>query len=114
MMNAESLRHVLKDASDDLPMNFYAGSVMFGYDRVVPGLSYQRTLVQPDEIEKEVQAYQTYVDSFSRENAMKRPIAYSIFPNGGNFDFTNLDRWYERDAGERLGAYTLYRLKLRD
>jgi hypothetical protein len=29
-----------------------------------------------------------------------------------NFDFTNLDRWSERDAGERLGDYLLYRLKL--
>lgn len=113
MMNPESLRHVLKDESDDLPMNFYARSVMFGYDRVVPGLSYERTLIQPDEIEKEVQAYQTYMDSFSRERAMKRPIAYSIFPNGVNVDFTNLDRWYERDTGERIGDYTLHRLKLR-
>ena len=52
--------------------------------------------------------------SFSREGALKRPIAYAIIPVEGNFDFTNLDRWYERDSGERFGIYTLYRLKLRD
>jgi hypothetical protein len=28
-------------------------------------------------------------------------------------DLSNLDRWYERDAGERVGLLTLYRVKLR-
>jgi hypothetical protein len=37
-----------------------------------------------------------------------------VVPTDGNFDFANLDRWYERDAGERVEAYTLYRLKLRN
>jgi len=28
-------------------------------------------------------------------------------------DFSRIDRWYERDAGERAGAYVIYRVKLR-
>jgi hypothetical protein len=27
---------------------------------------------------------------------------------------SHLDRWYARDAGERVGHYNLYRLKLRN
>jgi hypothetical protein len=29
-------------------------------------------------------------------------------------NLSNLDRWYERDRGERIGNYTLYRVSLRD
>ena len=50
---------------------------------------------------------------FSRDQVLKRPITYAVIPAGTNFDFENVDRWYERDNGERVGAYTLYRLKLR-
>ena len=113
-VDAESLRNALKDTSDDLEMNFYARSAMFGYERVIPGLSYQFQPIQPDEIEREVQAYKVYANSFSREEALKRPITYAVIPVEGNFDFANLDRWYERDAGERVGDYTLFRLKLRN
>lgn len=88
-------------------------SLIFGPARIFPELSSQFHPVQPDEIEREVRAFQTYVNSFSREEASKRPLAYAVVSTAENFDFTNLDRWYERDVGERVGAYTLYRLKLR-
>lgn len=29
------------------------------------------------------------------------------------YDLSNLDRWYERDAGERIGSSILYRVRLR-
>jgi hypothetical protein len=32
----------------------------------------------------------------------------------GEPDYANLDRWYQRDAGERIGGFVLYRLKLRE
>src|SRR5262249_55961501 len=89
-------------------------NVVFGHARIFPGLSSQFAPVESREVEREVQLYQSFVSSFSREEAMKRPIAYAIIPSAGNFDFSNLDRWYERDTGERVGDYTLYRLKLRD
>jgi len=112
--DAESLRNALKDTTADLEMNYYARSVIFGHERVLPVLSYQFQPIQPDEIEREVQLYQSYINSFSREEALKRSITYAVIPAEGNVDFSNLDRWYERDQGERVGAYTLYRLKLRD
>jgi hypothetical protein len=91
-----------------------ARATIFGYERTAPALTPQFEPVQEDEVEREVQAYQGYANSFSREEALKRLITYAVVPNRTNFDFTNLDRWYERDAGERVGDYTLYRLKFRD
>lgn len=113
-VRSETLRKALNGMPDDPRMGTYARSVIFGHERVTPALSLHFKPIQQNEIEQEVLAYQAYANSFSREEAAKRPITYAIVPVEGNFDFTNLDRWYERDAGERVGAYTLYRLKLRD
>lgn len=41
-------------------------------------------------------------------------VTYAVILVDSNFDFTNLDRWYERDAGERVGSYILYHVKPRD
>jgi hypothetical protein len=112
-VDAKLFADALRDASADSEMNFYARSAMFGYDRVIAGLSYQFRPVRPDEIDREVQNYQTYITSFSRDESLKRQLTYALIPAESNFDFTNLDRWYERDAGERVGDYVLYRLKLR-
>lgn len=107
-----TLRQVLNGMPNDL--GIYARSVIFGHERVTPALSLHFQPIQPDEIEHEVRAYEAYANSFSREEAVSRPIAYAVIPADSNFDFANLDRWYERDAGERGGAYILYRLKLRN
>ena len=89
-------------------------TVIFGHDRVFQHLSPEFKPIQEGEVESEVENYALYTKSFSREEALKRPITYAVVPVDRDFDFTNLDRWYERDLGERVGDYTLYRLKLRD
>ncbi|HYR75685.1 MAG TPA: hypothetical protein VEM96_07555 [Pyrinomonadaceae bacterium] len=89
-------------------------TAIFGYERTSPALTPQFKPIQQDEIEREVQAYQTYANSFSRAEALKRSLTYAVIPSERSFNFANLDRWYERDAGERVGDYTLYRLKLRN
>jgi hypothetical protein len=109
-----ALREVLNGKLDDPSMGYYARSAVFGHDRVVPALSANFKPIQPPEIEQEIRAYQTYANSFSRSEALKRPLNYAIVGDDGKFDFTNLDHWYERDTGEHIGAYTLYHLKLRD
>jgi hypothetical protein len=113
-VSAASLRNNLEDKSNDLALNFYTRSVMFSYDRVIPGLAYEFRPIQQDEIEDHVKAYEAFEDSFSRAQVQKRPVTYAIIPTGSNFDFSNLDLWYERDAGELVGNYSLYRLKVRN
>jgi hypothetical protein len=112
--DTESLREALKGTPDDPSMNYYARAAVFGHERIVPALSFHFKPIQPDEIDEEVRAYQAFASSFSRGEALKRPIAYAVTPADGKFDPANLDRWYERDSGERWGAYTLYRLRLRN
>jgi hypothetical protein len=91
-----------------------ARSFLFGHERVFPALTADFKPIEPEEIEREVDAYQLYANTFSREEVLHRPIAYAVIPADKTFDFTNLDRWYEHDRGERVGAYVLYRLKLRN
>jgi len=64
-----------------------------------------------EEIEEAVRAYQAYVESFAREKVLLYPLSYVI--TKGEADLSHVDCWYERDPGERLGDYSLYRLKLR-
>jgi len=114
-VEAEALRKGLSGPPDGTHDELTSvRSVVFGHARLFPGLNSQFKPVQPEEIEHAVKSYEAYTNSFSREEALKRPITYAVVPANGNFDLSNLDRWYERDAGERVGDYTLYRLKLRD
>jgi hypothetical protein len=94
-------------------MDSSARSLIFGHERVTPALTVDFKPIVASEIENEVQAYEQFTKSFSRDEVLKRPVSYAVIPDESNFDFTNLDRWYERDAGARVEGYTLYRVKLR-
>ena len=109
-----ALRQALHGNPDDPAMNYYARAVLFGHERIVPALAAEFKPIQDDEIENEIRAYQTYASNFSRADALKRPLTYVITEADGNFDFANIDRWYDRDRGERVGKYVLYRVKLKD
>lgn len=94
-------------------MNYYAPSAVFAHERILPMLRFDFKPIRQDEIEEEVRAYQTYVDSFSRERAWQQPLTYVVTRVEHEPDLSHIDRWYQRDAGERVGAYNLYRVKLR-
>jgi hypothetical protein len=113
MTDPAVLREGLEGESRYATMESYARIVVFGSERVSPVLSNNFRPIQSDEIEREVQTYVAFLQSFSKEEAQAHTIAYAVIPADGAFDFTNLDHWYERDAGERWGDYVLYRLKPR-
>jgi hypothetical protein len=54
------------------------------------------------------------VEGFSREHASNPRLSYLVTPIGEEPSLANLDRWYERDAGERIGEFMFYRVRLRD
>jgi hypothetical protein len=95
-------------------MNFYAPSVIFGDERFIPALGFNSRPIQQEEIEQEVRAYRAFANSFSRANVLVHPLAYLVTRVEGEPDLSHLDRWYERDAGERVGDYNLFRLRLRN
>jgi hypothetical protein len=66
------------------------------------------------EIEAELKRYADFVDSFSRETARKHRLRYSVTAIESNFDFSYIDRWYDRSRGEQVGDAMLYTLTLRE
>ena len=85
----------------------------FGHERVIPDLAVKVTPISPDEIAAKVSEYEAYRASFTRELAAQHVISYLIVPVTNGLDFSNLDRWYERDEGEVVGNYRLHRVRLR-
>ncbi len=112
-VDGSALRKPFEGTARDVGLK-YARAAIFGHERIIPGLNLHFEPIKEEEIEQAIRDYQSYVDSFSREEAAKRPLAYAVLLAEDKFDFTNLDRWYERDAGERVGDYVLYRLRLRE
>jgi hypothetical protein len=94
------------------PMSVLAAAA-FGHDRVIPDLSVRAKPITSEEIAREVADYQAYVASFTRERASQHYLSYVIAPVDGGLDLSNLDRWYERDQGEEVGNYKVYRVQLR-
>ena len=94
------------------PMSTFAAAT-FGHERVIPDLAVQVTPISAEEIAQKVAEYDQYRSTFTRELASQHVISYLIVPAAKEPDLTNLDRWYERDAGEVVGDYRLYRTRLR-
>jgi hypothetical protein len=111
-VNGERLRELLNDRSADTFMNYYARSAIFGLPRVSPNLTFNFKPIQNAEIEDQVRNYETYVASFNREAALKHPLGYLVIRRDAAFDFSLIDRWYQRAAAEHYGPYDLYRLSL--
>jgi hypothetical protein len=93
--------------------NFVVVIALFGWGRNHDRLTVNAVPLTAEEIVTEVNAYAQYINSFDRAHAAHPSLAYVVTDADAPFDFSNLDRWYERDAGERLGNFMLYRLKLR-
>ncbi len=88
-------------------------TAVFGPARILNGLDATRAPITPADIAHETRAYAAYIASFTRERAAHTPLSYVVAAAPGQTDLGNIDRWYERDAGERVGNHTIYRVKLR-
>jgi hypothetical protein len=86
---------------------------LFGWERNVAVEMTDVDPVSADEVEHERQIYADYIASFNRERAGEPLLSYLVTPSQGGPSLSNLDRWYERDAGEKVGGYTIYHLSLR-
>ena len=87
---------------------------LFGSERVVPGLVHDFRPITREDIQQERRRYAEFYNNFTHEHAMHPALKFVVVPDGPSLpNFGNLDRWYERDGGERVGAFTIYRVKLR-
>jgi hypothetical protein len=103
----------LSAQTEDFFMGHYARIAIFGHERVVPLLSSTFHPIRQEEIDEEGKLYRAYLDSFSRERILTRPLTYVVTKSEPEPNLSQIDRWYERDKGERHGDYTLYRVALR-
>ena len=92
--------------------NFIAITALFGYERYFPLLTNDFKLVSRDEIREKVRLYADYIATFNRQRAAHAPLSYVVTTTATPMNLSNLDRWYQRDAGERIGPFTLYQVKL--
>ncbi len=86
---------------------------LFGWGRHTNRLSSEAKPLNYGEIAEEARKYGEYRKNFSLKEAANPTLSYIVVPQDLTTDFTNLDIWYERGAGENLGAYTLYQVKLK-
>ncbi len=94
------------------PMSTF-GAAAFGHERVILYLSVDPKPITKEEIAREMANYQAYNSSFTRERASQHVLSYLIVPVDGGVNLSNVDRWYQRDQGEQVGNFTLYRVQLR-
>ena len=87
---------------------------LFGWDRFNARLSVNSRPLTAREIEEEVVTYDNYYKNFSYEQASRPAISLAVVPNDLNLDLSNLERWYQLDAGEKFGSYTLYKVKIKE
>jgi hypothetical protein len=86
---------------------------IFGWERANPKLTVNYQPVTEAELAAAACDYADYIAHFDRTRATRPVLAYMLRAADQQIDFAHLDRWYERDTGERTGPYLLYRLKLR-
>lgn len=97
-----------------LKNDFVSQIALFGWGRHTDRLSFDSKPLTIGEVNAEVANYWAYRQNFSRAHASAPLISYVIVNNEADSDLSVVDRWYQRDAGEVIGKYTLYRVTLRD
>lgn len=93
--------------------DFVSMIALFGWGRHTPRLSGEYKPLTYGEIDEETAKFGDYYRNFSFEQASHPTLSYVVAPVDWKVDFTNLDLWYDRDAGENFGKYTLYKVKLK-
>jgi hypothetical protein len=93
--------------------DFVAMISLFGWGRHTDRLSSEAKPLTYGEVAEEARKYGEYRKNFSLKQATSPTLSYVVLPSYLQIDLTNLDSWYERDAGERIGEYMLYKVRVR-
>lgn len=90
--------------------DFVSIIALFGWGRHTDRLNADYKPLTYREIDAAAVVYQRYVDSFDPrgENAVR--LDYLRLRDGSNQRLDAIDKWYQRDAGETVGKYRIYRL----
>ncbi len=86
----------------------------FGWDTKAAILSDEAKPITTEKIAEIVNRYEKFRQNFNYENAKTPPLSFVLIHQATQSDLTAVDKWYERDTGEKVGKYILYRVKLRN
>ena len=92
--------------------NFLTG--LFPYSRLSPVVTGSQAPITPEEVRAQMRAYLDYARTFNQDCAASPLLSHVIVRAADEPDYANLDRWYQRDSGERAGDFILYRVRLRE
>jgi hypothetical protein len=81
--------------------------------RLNPNLRSTWTPTTASEIKRALNRYAEFTSTLNRASINRYPLTYILTSPKENIDFTNLDEWYERDAGEPFKEFTIYRVSMR-
>jgi hypothetical protein len=81
--------------------------------RFNPRLSVDWQPIAPEEVRGALAYYADFVATFDRDRAAHPELSYLLINPEQHPELANFDRWYERDAGERVGSYMLFRVRLK-
>ncbi len=87
--------------------------MLFGQERRKADLNPGFQPIQPAEYGAAMRAYNEYARNFSRACAARPTLSYLVVAADDQGNLANFDRWYERNGGERIGRFLLYRVRLR-
>jgi hypothetical protein len=96
-----------------LDRQFNTLSALFGVERVITTLTRDAKPITTEDMRAEIRSYANFIQTFSKEKAARALLSYVVAPVQAEPNYANLDRWYERDAGEHVGIYVIYRVKPR-
>ena len=82
---------------------------LFGWERIEQK-THARAITDED-VRQESKLYSEYISAFDATRAAAPPVGYLVTPAMGGPSLVNFDRWYDRDDGERIGDYVLYRTR---
>jgi hypothetical protein len=60
-----------------------------------------------------VERYGKYRQNFDRQNARNPMLSYLLVHEAKLADMSAIDKWYDRNPGEKAGKYTLYKVSLK-
>ncbi len=89
---------------------FEVMAALFGGGRALPSLTSESRPITKAEVETEIKKYTDFQKKFDRKIAAYPALSYIIVPTKAEPNFSNLDRWYQRDEGKTFGVFKVYQL----
>jgi hypothetical protein len=94
--------------------DFVSMIALFGWGRHTDRLNSDYKPLTYGEIDNEARIYGEYIKNFNPRNSPATTLSYVVVPGDWQADFTNIDKWYERELIASFPVYDLYRVKLRE